>query len=83
MSQAKKPSNEELEVTSPLKTKIKDYSKENGEGELGLSEGKIRPSKGKWKKIARKIGKAHDISMKVQEKCGIEENREYRFIGSK
>lgn len=54
MSQAKKPSNEELEVTSPLKTKIKDYSKENGEGELGLSEGKIRPSKGKWKRLQGK-----------------------------
>lgn len=54
MSQAKKPSNEELEVTSPLKTKIKDYSKENGEGELGLSKGKIRPSKGKWKRLQGK-----------------------------
>ena len=67
VGQTIKPNNEEIEVTSPLKTKIKDDKKENGEVELGLSKGKIGPSKGKWKKIAREIGKAHDVSMKAQE----------------
>ncbi|KAK9993721.1 hypothetical protein SO802_023424, partial [Lithocarpus litseifolius] len=67
VGQTIKPNNAEIEVTSPLKTKIKDDSKENGEVELGLSKGKIGTTKGKWKKIAREIGKAHDVIMKSQE----------------
>ena len=67
VGQTIKPNNEEIEVTSPLKTKIKDDCKENGEVKLRLSKGKIGPSKGKWKKISREIGKAHNVSMKPQE----------------
>nr|POE45567.1 hypothetical protein CFP56_39567 [Quercus suber] len=67
VGQTKKLNNEKLEVTSPLKTKINSDNKENGEVELRPSKGKIGSSKGKCKKIAREIGKAHDISMKAQE----------------
>ena len=67
MGQTKKPNKEEVEVTSPLKTKVTEEIKEKEDGEIGLGKGKSGPSKGKLKKIAREIGKAHKVSMKVEE----------------